>query len=381
MKTTLLGIIFFTIVLNYMNAQEKSSFEFDGQLSTWGIYSPNNEFDIWLGGRYLPRVYYSISLAEDKHLDFEAALNINGNLATQPFYKSETSGDIEPYRLWARYTTNQLELRLGLQKIDFGAATLLRPLQWFNQIDPKDPLKITNGVYGFLGRYYFLNNANIWLWSLYGNEDRRGFDLLETNNKQPEFGGRIQLPLKTGEVAFTYHHKTATSENNLLFGDTEKIPQHRYGFDIKLDVEVGLWLEATYIHNTKNLGQFTHQNYTTLGVDYTFGVGNGLNVIAEHMVSSFNEDAFSFKENTNLSALSMSYPLGLFDNLSGFYYHDWGTANGSVSLNFEHQFKHINAYIIGFYNADNSQQQLIQNDNVINLFTGFGIQFMLVYNH
>ena len=28
-------------------------------------------------------------------------------------------------------------------------------------IDPRDPLQLTNGVWGLLGRYYFMNNANL----------------------------------------------------------------------------------------------------------------------------------------------------------------------------------------------------------------------------
>ena len=39
----------------------------------------------------------------------------------------------------------------------------------------------TNGVNALLGRYYFNNNANIWLWGLYGNEDPRGFDITQSN--------------------------------------------------------------------------------------------------------------------------------------------------------------------------------------------------------
>ena len=58
-----------------------------------------------------------------------------------------------------------IENRLGLQKIDFGSALLIRPLQWFNQIDPRDPLRLTNGVYGILFRQYFNDNSNIWLWN------------------------------------------------------------------------------------------------------------------------------------------------------------------------------------------------------------------------
>ena len=66
---------------------------------------------------------------------------------------------------------NKLHIEPGLQKINFGSATMLRPLMWFDQVDPRDPLQLTDGVWGVLGRYYFLNNANIWLWGLYGNKN------------------------------------------------------------------------------------------------------------------------------------------------------------------------------------------------------------------
>lgn len=41
-------------------------------------------------------------------------------------------------------------------------------------------MQLTNGVYGILGRYYFANNANIWFWTLMGNEKTRGFEVILT---------------------------------------------------------------------------------------------------------------------------------------------------------------------------------------------------------
>ena len=79
-----------------------------------------------------------------------------------------TDSEIDPYRLWLRLSSSRFELRAGLQKISFGSATLIRPLMWFDRIDPRDPLQLTDGVYGLLARYYFLNNANLWIWGLYG---------------------------------------------------------------------------------------------------------------------------------------------------------------------------------------------------------------------
>lgn len=140
---------------------------------------------------------------------------------------------------------------MGLQKIDFGSATILRPLQWFNQIDPRDPLQLTNGVYGIMGRYTFLNNANIRIWGLYGNEKARGFDVVPTNNSIPEFGGRIQHPVPKGELAFSYHHRSANTKTLGHVSALNKIPENRIGLDGKWDLGIGLWFEGVYIHKEK----------------------------------------------------------------------------------------------------------------------------------
>jgi len=113
-------------------------------------------------------------------------------------------GHDKPYRFWARYSAKQVELRIGLQKINFGSASMLRPLMWFDQVDPRDPLMLTDGVWGILGRYYFLNNANIWLWGLYGNDNRKGWEIFNSQKTIPEFGGRLQIPVPKGESGFSF---------------------------------------------------------------------------------------------------------------------------------------------------------------------------------
>ncbi|MBL7875921.1 MAG: hypothetical protein JNL53_09665, partial [Cyclobacteriaceae bacterium] len=213
-------------------AQQK--FEFDGQLSTYGSYGPDNPLSGFVGGRYLPRVSYKIPLDTlHRMIDFEASANIYGSLSFHPFDSSYAVGDVQAYRLWARYSGKQFEARLGLQKIDFGSATILRPLQWFNQIDPRDPLRLTNGVYGGLGRYYFINNANIWIWALYGNENTRGFEAIPSDPKIPEYGGRIQYPVPKGEIALSYHHRTADATNIIDSPQYKEIPENRIGVDGK----------------------------------------------------------------------------------------------------------------------------------------------------
>lgn len=332
-----------------------------------------------LGGRYIPQLNYKIQLDSTKKIDFEASANLYGSMAFRPFDSTAFNGAIQPYRGWVRYAGRQFEIRAGLQKIDFGVSTLLRPLQWFNQVDPRDPLRLTNGVYGLLGRYYFLNNANVWLWALYGNEKTRGFDAVKTYKQHPEFGGRVQHPVPRGEVAVSYHHRTANASQLFHSADYEKIPEDRIGLDGKWDLTVGLWFEVSYTHKYKHTGLLTNQTLLNLGTDYTFGVGNGLTVVLEHLLMANDQQPFRFANTLHLTATTLTYPLGLSDNLSAILYRNWNTSDMTVLLNYQHQFKRMTGYIIPSYNP--KVQQGIQENQLVNAFSGPGIRFMLVYNH
>ncbi len=352
---------------------------FRGQVSAWSNYYFDSPLPFQIGGRYIPTLEYDIQASEKSLIDFEIAANIYGTFSSSLFDSTQLDGNINPYRLWTRFSTNQFELRLGLQKIDFGSATLLRPLQWFNAIDPRDPLKITNGVYGVLSRYYFLNNANIWAWFLYGNEKTRGFDAIETYSKHPEFGGRIQYPTLRGEIAISYNHRTANAQN--LFGQPEfaQIPEDRIGLDGKWDLIIGLWLEATHIIKHRDIGILTNQSLFNLGTDYTFGIGNGLNIIVEHLFMSYSQKSFDFNQNLNFTACNISYPLGFFDNISTMAYYNWKENAMSFFLNYSHQFNKVAGYIMVYYNP--KTQQMIQQNELLNISSGPGVQIMLVYNH
>ncbi|MEN8789325.1 MAG: hypothetical protein ABF295_07395 [Flavobacteriaceae bacterium] len=376
---TVLTRIVWILMLLVVQAYGQKGLVFDGQLSAFGNYSPDSELDILIGARYIPKLDYAIPLDSTKTLDFQLSADMYGATSFSPFYKGEADGYIDPYRIWARYKGRQFEIRAGLQKIDFGVATLLRPLQWFNEIDPRDPLGLTDGVYAVLGRYYFLNNANIWIWGLYGNENTRGFDTVKTYKYDPEFGGRVQFPVPKGELGISYHHRTADSEGLPGTTEFEKIPENRIALDGKWDVEIGLWFEASYIHKSKDVGILTNQTLLNLGMDYTFGIGSGLHAVVEHLITSFDTDPFQFANNTNLTALHLTYPLGLFDNLSVIVYNDWTLDNMTFFMSYEHQFKKLTGYVMAYYNPD--IQRGIQMNELINNFAGPGFRLMLVYNH
>ncbi len=377
----IINIIFpFLLLVLSLNCLGQDSLRLKGQASAWMLYNGGNTLPFYLGGRYIPQLNYDIQLKEDRHIDFEDSININGRLGIHPFDTANADGQIKPYRLWVRYSTRQLEIRAGLQKINFGSASLMRPLMWFDQVDARDPLRLTDGVWGLLGRYYFLNNANIWLWGLVGNKDPRGWEFAATNIHYPEAGGRIQIPVPSGEAALTYHYRVADTRNM-----AEPVPQfseireNRIGFDIKLDLITGLWLEGSWVTKDKDLGILTNQEILNAGIDYTFGIGNGLYIAYEQLLASNDQKPFRFQNTTSFSLVSLSYPIGLFDNVSGIVYYDWKNRKAYNFVNWQKQFNNVTLYLMGYWNPD--KYNIPTQGTGQTLFAGRGIQLMLVLNH
>ena len=381
----ILSVIFMGIYMNCCGQDSvkyvpRDTLIFTGQLSAWGLYNQMNSVPVYGSLRYIPTLNYAIKLQNNRQFDFEGSANAFGVLGIRPFDETHSDGSLQPYRAWARYSSRYLEVRVGLQKINFGSATLLRPLMWFDQLDPRDPLQLTNGVWGALVRYYFPNNANLWLWSLYGNNKPRPWAMDLTNPDQPEFGGRFQSPIPKGELGITFHHRVTDFQGS----DLSVLPYHeadenRIGLDGKWDLGVGLWFEGTLVHKSKDAGILTNTEILNLGTDNTFAIGNGLNIVFEQLLLSYDRKALTFSNPISFSGLSLSYPIGMLDNLNLISYFSWTNNTSYNFLNFKRQFDKITFYIMAFWNPRN--YQLPQQVNAGNYYSGKGIQLMLVFNH
>ncbi len=353
-----------------------------GQASGWITSQPEKSAISQLGFRYIPNMFIDKTITGSWHSDAEIAVNAYGTLSLNHWKKTDSDGKIKPYRLWGRFSTNQFELRVGLQKINFGSAVLLRPLMWFDRIDPRDPLQLTDGVYAVLARYYFLNNTNVWLWGLYGNEDVKGLESFPTARNTAEFGGRFQMPVPRGEAALTYHHRQGSFQDARLMlfpaGDT-RFPENRFAFDAKVDVGIGLWVEAVLIHRQTTPDFLKYQRLWTIGGDYTFAVGNGLAAIFEHFTTESSAKMLGSGNRSRFSALSLSYALGLVDNVSSIIYYDWKNRDWYRLLDWNRQYDNWGFYLLAFWNPQ--AIQLYQTTAGNNPFAGKGVQLMVVFNH
>jgi len=356
------------------------SLGFGGQAIGWTTFNPADPFQAQVGLRYIPEVSFSLPLG-NYTFDGEFSANLWGSGHLYPGDSLTLDEEVSPYRMWIRFSGDQFELRAGLQKINFGSAVLFRPLMWFDRIDPRDPLQLTDGVYGLLGRYYFLNNANIWLWALYGDDKTKGWEFLPSKKGSIEYGGRVQLPLYTGEIAASYHHRTADPNgvvpDSIYHGVT--YPENRLAVDAKIDLGVGLWVEGALIHQDLDFTDLTYNTLLNVGMDYTFSVGSGLNVMAETFAYLQGEQPFGADEKMTFGLLSATYPLNIIHSIGTMLFYDFTGKEFYRFINWSMAYDKWSFYIMGYWNPET--YTLYNLDYQTTLYSGWGFQLMAVFNH
>lgn len=358
-------------------AGDDSGLDFNGQMVLHTTARLEDHYVVQTGGLFIPALTGKYNLDDRSYLDFEGSLNVNGKILLEHGNGLEPAGRIKPYRVWLRYAKDQFEIRAGLQKINFGSAEMFRPLMWFDKMDIRDPLQFTDGVYGLLSKYYFENNAGIWLWGLIGNKDPRGFEIYGTSSWTPEFGGRFESPLGPGEFGLSYHHRTA----NVRGSD---VRENRFGLNGKWDLEAGLWFESSLSAFTGFAGSdpvIKKTDMLNVGADYTFPLGNGLGATVEYFRYHLGDKFFAGGNATNVAGAMLTYPLTIMDNVSAMFFviPEPSSSDFMAYLTWSRTYDNISLYAIAYWTPEDNGLPALQSSD-ITLFSGKGIQFILSYN-
>jgi len=363
--------------------------EFKGQLSGW--INENYDQESWnnlIGVRYVPDITLASSWESEKQID----LNISANSYFIHNSFGYSSSKIKFYRLKARFTTPHSDTRIGLQKINFGPAQILRSLKWFDTLDPNDPLQMTDGVRALRYRYYFSNNANIWLWTLYGNKDAKGYESQVTKVNTPEWGGRFQYPVPRGELGIAIHtrkiesnetvNKTTNKTANEMSNDTmtKTSNQNKFALDGRWDIGIGVWSELVLIDQREDKATDNWKKMITLGGDYTFAVGSGLHIIVEHMINTIGTRISTFTQQTRAAALQLNYPINIDNQLSYMFTHRWNDKKAYHHLRWNHVYNNLTFNCGLFVNPDSEETDEDKGKALMSNL-GKGIQLMVIYNH
>jgi hypothetical protein len=303
------------------------------------LFEESSQQEYHLNANYKPNLFLTIFGNERFSIDTEQSLEFYSDLNKPD--NNDYDLTIKFYRSWLRFSAEQFEIRVGMQKINFGTARILRPLQWFDTIDPTDPQKSSDGVEALLFRYYFLNNANLWLWAVDPENNSSDYDASPKSGGY-EFGGRIQYPFKYCEGAFSYHH--------IKIESADIDAENRFGFDCRWDFEIGLWIETMY-SDFSGLVPTSYSHLFTVGADYTFPIGNGLYALSEHMFYENSVDEFpTLFQKSSATSLMLTYPINILDSASGIVNYDWLSENFFYYLSLSRSYDYVSFYLNMFMN-------------------------------
>ena len=304
-----------------------NTLSFNGQFWSLG-YQDNqisNSYNLQLG--YIPKMSFSYVINNQSIIDFEYDYYILKNHNNYDDNKITTN----KYRSWVRFSNNNLDIRIGLQKIAFGTALFLRSLAWFDSLDFTVTTEQTYGVEGLRFRYYPSNSLAIWFW------------IIENNISNPSYGSRLEMSNLIGDWGFTYYQdadSTKHSPYQFIESNQQIIRENnRLGIDYRYDGNFGFWIEGCYYIVKKHEDVYFNKfSFLTLGFDYTIPTSKGILLSTETMFSHMplNHNAsdllISLHNDKNVHTIfHLSCPIDMINNLTFYSLRDW---DRSITDNF-----------------------------------------------
>ena len=95
----------------------------NGELSGWLTYAHDAEDDLTAGLRYVPEASLSQYVTERLELSLDVAVRLDTFAPVDELSELGDNDDLDLYRAWLRLASDRMELRAGLQKINFGSAS------------------------------------------------------------------------------------------------------------------------------------------------------------------------------------------------------------------------------------------------------------------
>lgn len=343
-----------------------------GELSMSTSASGTNKDEVNLVTRYLPAFEYQSSFSESWDYDMEVRWQIQWGGQLDTLNQSRVVE--EPYRVALNLQSAHTEYVIGLQKINFGPARILRPLMWFDSINPTDPLEMTSGVTGVSANYHYEFGWSSSAWLLLA-DDPIGWEIFPDKDGTFEVGGRVNIPHKHGQFGITNHWRLADASH--FNPDDPDMYEGRLGLDGFWDLGIGLWFESVFKNQQFNSDQSINQLQTSVGADYTIWVGNGLLLMTEHMM--INMWGVEVEPYLILSTFMASYSPSMFDQISLMLFMDWETVNPMAYLSWGQTYDSFR-FTLGAFYTDTADVQG-SNTSVASDFSGKGLQLTVAYNH
>lgn len=365
MKSTLYIILL--AIFSIGQAQDQApTFEWRGQASLFHASALQGSFsESPTTLRYIPQFRVDYQIDQRKRWGFDGAID----LYNHSIGDSLTRMDVDFYRFTLRYDTPNTQIRVGLQKINFGPARMLRVLQWFDQLDPRDPLALSSGVWAIMGRHYFEGGGNLRIWTMADAPDVTRSYWPAEDSWPWDVGARLEYPIPAGTFGLTVHR--------LDVSNVSDVKENRFAGDVRVDAIVGLWSEMMFARiedPTWVMDAFS----IMAGVDYTFGIGNGLYAALEMATTYQGGSGDEMPWQVRTLALTGNYTLGLSDGLTFYLYAlDFPIRDSQIipMLGWQHTRGNWLVYV-ALYNMPE-----LASGGGMALPAGNGVQLNIAFNH
>ena len=363
MNKTYHNVIFYSIVLMQSISAFEKPFSQKGLFWSSALTSndvPDGQSSIESTMGYIPTLSLFKELSNNQLVDMEWAYRLDRFYSGNSLFNNNESH----HRYWARYSSEKLEARLGLQKIVFGPSFVLRSLSWFDTIDLKDPTGQTDGVEAFRLRWFPSNSLSLWSWAINNDQDTLSY------------GNRVELSNSLGEWGLTYHQDPSKSLQPIgqigipIFG-----AHSRFAIDYRYDGFIGFWNESALVSSDRS-----EIIMATVGADYTLPIATGILVMAEYMSISNKIDSGELSQ--SYTALMASMPLGMVHQLLFISQFDLEENRSYNYLRWSSTYDHYSLNFILSITPKRADYNLSE-EHLPRSLAGFGtgFQFMFIYNH
>jgi hypothetical protein len=155
--------------------------------------------------------------------------------------------------------------------------------------------------------------------------------------------------------------------------------EKRYALDGKWDLGPGLWYE--YVLIDQGAGSEVPTNWfkmLTIGADYTLAIGKGIHVLAEHLVTGASDEAMTWDNSVQTSALQLNYPVGILDAITFMEIYAWKQKQGFHYFRWDRTYDNWALSIGAFISSGQSHSNSTLGPSG---FSGDGIQAVIRFNH
>ncbi len=201
-----------------------------------------------------------------------------------------------------------------------------------------------------------------------------GWEAFSGKSGTLETGGRLTVPNNRGQIGISTHFRIADISE--LYPNDPDLYESRIGLDGFWDVGVGLWVESVYKHQELSADPFLDQIQATLGSDYTIWLGNGLHIMAEHMLISSWNSPFMEDQTSHLSTVMLSFSPTMFDQVSLLILNNWEDDSPLAYISWGQTYDDFRFTVGAFYSKSDTN-----NSSAGSGFSGKGLQLTVAYNH